>query len=139
MVHTKAGGMASRLLLQIKRVARLRDFEIVWIACFEFLDLGYMCNLEKKHLLSFPNHTHSFFFYYSSLPRRNPGFPFDKPECDGAGCAMMYIMPQLIAYVFIITLQALLSALGKEKVWLCLCVRSLFFLNVCSCMCVVLV
>ena len=52
---------------------------------------------------------------------------------------MMYIMPQLIAYVFIITLQALLSALGKEKVWLCLCVRSLFFLNVCSCMCVVLV
>ena len=42
-------------------------------------------------------------------------FPFEKPTCDGSGCVMMYIMPQLIAWVFMVTLQALLTAIGREK------------------------
>ncbi len=43
------------------------------------------------------------------------GFPFDKPECDGAGCAMMYIIPQLIAWIYLVTMQSLLTSLGREK------------------------
>ena len=41
--------------------------------------------------------------------------PFDKPQCDGVGCAMKYIMPQIICWIFMITLQSLLTSLGQEK------------------------
>jgi len=42
-------------------------------------------------------------------------FPFEKPQCDGAGCVMKYMIPQIVAWVYMITLQSLLTSLGQEK------------------------
>ena len=41
--------------------------------------------------------------------------PFKKPQCDGVGCAMKFIMPQLICWIFMITMQSMLTSLGLEK------------------------
>merc|ERR1712224_810387 len=43
------------------------------------------------------------------------GFPFDKPSCDGAGCVVMFMWPQMIGACFFITIQAFFTRLGQEK------------------------
>ena len=43
------------------------------------------------------------------------GFSFDKPTCDGAGCVVMFMWPQMIGACFFITIQAFFTRLGQEK------------------------
>ena len=71
-----------------------------------------------QHALAHMNTIKNDATHMSSMPPfllSTSAFPFEKPTCDGSGCVMMYIMPQLIAWVFMVTLQALLTALGREK------------------------
>ena len=42
-------------------------------------------------------------------------FPFEKPKCDGSGCVMKFIIVQLVPWIYMITMQSLLTHLGKEK------------------------
>ena len=50
---------------------------------------------------------------YDSINLR--AFPFEKPTCDGAGCVMKFMWPQMIISAFFITAQSFLVRVGGEK------------------------
>jgi len=46
---------------------------------------------------------------------KTSAFPFQRAECDGVGCVIKYMIPQLVPWVYMITLQSMLTSMGGEK------------------------